>query len=107
MEKTHIISVKDIRRIKKITPRFPQLMQPNYEQRVKWEYEHLLAKKEELYHLRERVWELEKTVNYLESEWKRKSDFFEIEFETTEREVKTTKSNMLINGATVYDCNKR
>ena len=107
MKTTHKIKVEDKTKIKHIHFKFPHLMQTNSEQEIKWEYEKLCAKKNELYSARDRVRELEKECTRLEKEWEAKKSLFDIEFESYEKEVTTTKSYMTINGKTVYDCNSR
>jgi hypothetical protein len=82
-------------------------MDSHSEQEIKWEYEALCGKKRELYNARELVRQLEKECDRREKEWNAKKDMFDIEFESYEKEVKTTKSYMTINGKTVYDCNSR
>ena len=107
METTHKIRVEDKTKIKHIHFKFPHLMHTNSEQEIKYEYEALCAKKQELYDARDRVRQLEKEYGRREKEWNSKKDLFDIEFESYEKEVKTTKSYMTINGKTVYDCNSR
>lgn len=72
------------------------------EKMVKSEYRELLNVKEKLYAAREEVRKLEKLYGTLEAGWNSKKDMFDIEFESTEKEVKTEKSNMLLNGKLVY-----
>ena len=107
METTHKIRVEDKTKIKHIHFKFPHLMHTNSEHEIKCEYEALCAKKQELYDVRDRVRQLEKEHERMEKEWNGKKDLFDIEFESYEKEVKTTKSYMTINGKTVYDCNSR
>lgn len=107
MEQKYIVTVKDENRIKAIHFKFPHLMDSNSEQEIKWEYEKLLAKREALYSARDEVRRLEKQVSELEKEWALKETLFDIEFESYEKEITTTKSYMVINGKTVYDCNGR
>ena len=107
METIHKIKVEDKTKIKSINFKFPHLMDTNSEQEIKWEYEKLCTKNAELHSARDRVRELEKEYARLEKQWNDKKDLFDIEFESTEKEVKTIKSYMTINGAVVYDCNGR
>ena len=107
METTHTIKVEDKTKIKHIHFKFPHLMHTNSEQEIKWEYETLCVKKAELYSARDRVRQLEKECDRREKEWNDKKALFDIEFESHEKEVTTTKSYMTINGKTVYDCNSR
>ena len=107
MEITHKIKVEDKTRIKNIRFKFPHLMDSRSEQEIKWEYGALCAKENELHSARERVRQLEKEYDRRMKEWNAKKDLFDIEFESYEKEVTTTKSYMVINGKTVYDCNSR
>ena len=72
------------------------------EKMVKLEYRELLDVKEKLYAAREEVRRLEKKYDTLEKNWNAKKDMFDIEFESTEKEVKTEKANLLLNGKLVY-----
>ena len=107
METTHKIRIEDKTRIKSIKFNFPELMDTDSSTLIREEYYSLLETKEELQEARKAVRELEKELRKKEMAWNKKKDLFEIEFESTEKEVKTTKSYMVINGATVYDCNGR
>lgn len=107
METIHTVHVEDKTRIKSIEFKFPELVSKDAEQLIKKEYYELIATRNELQHAREEVRRLEKLYNTLFQEWEAKRDLFDIEFESTEKEVKTTKSYMTINGKTVYDCNSR
>ena len=71
------------------------------------EYEALVNLQDRLYLARDEVRYLEKELDNKMKEWNGKKDLFDIEFESTEKEVETCISNMVINGDTVYDCNKR
>lgn len=107
MNTTYTIKTQDRKQIKNVTFKFPELMNKSALSMIKAEYQALIDAQEELYATREKVRVLEKKVAKFEEEWKAKSNLFEIEFETIEKEVTVTKSNMVINGATVYDCNSR
>lgn len=102
MEKTHKVKVVDRTKIKSVTFKHPELMGKEAEKMVKLEYRELLDVKEKLYAAREEVRRLEKKYDTLEKSWNAKKDMFEIEFESTEKEVKTEKSNLLLNGKLVY-----
>ena len=71
------------------------------------EYEALVNLQDRLYLARDEVRYLEKELDNKLKAWNGKTDLFDIEFESTEKEVETCISNMVINGDTVYDCNKR
>ena len=107
METIHKVKVEDETKIKSIKFKFPELVSNNAEQIITKEYYELIATKNELQYAREEVRRLEKLYNTLYQEWEAKRDLFDIEFESTKKEVKTTKSYMTINGKTVYDCNSR
>jgi glycerol-3-phosphate dehydrogenase len=102
METTHKVKVEDRTKIKSITFKHPELMGKDAEKMVKSEYRELLNLKEKLYAAREEVRKLETLYGTLEADWNSKKDMFDIEFESTEKEVKTEKSNMLLNGKLVY-----
>lgn len=102
MEKIHKVKVVDRTKIKSVTFKHPELMGKDAEKMVKLEYRELLDVKEKLYAAREEVRRLEKKYDTLEKSWNAKKDMFEIEFESTEKEVKTEKSNLLLNGKLVY-----
>lgn len=102
METIHKVKVVDYAKIKRITFKHPELMGKNAEKMVKLEYRELMDVKEKLYAAREEVRRLEKKYDSLQKAWDAKKEMFDIEFECTEKEVKTEKSNMTINGALVY-----
>ena len=102
MEKIHKIKVVDRTKIKRVTFKHPELMGKDAERMVKLEYRELLDVKEKLNAAREEVRRLEKKCDALEKNWNSKKTMFDIEFESTEKEVKTEKSNMLLNGKLVY-----
>ena len=105
MEKIHKINVVDRTRIKSVTFKHPELMGKDAEKMVKSEYRELLNIKEKLYAAREEVRKLEKLYGTLEADWNAKKEMFDIEFESTEKEVKTQKSYLTINGDLVYSYN--
>jgi hypothetical protein len=105
MEKIHKVKVVDYAKIKRITFKHPELMGKNAEKMVKLEYRELMDVKEKLYAAREEVRRLEKKYDSLQKAWDAKKEMFDIEFECTEKEVRTEKSNMTINGALVYSYN--
>lgn len=102
MEKVHKVKVVDYAKIKRVTFKHPELMGKDAEKMVKLEYRELLDVKEKLYDAREEVRRLEKKFGTLEKNWNSKKDMFDIEFESTEKEVRTEKSNLLLNGKLVY-----
>lgn len=102
METIHKIKVVDYAKIKRVTFKHQELMGKDAEKMVKLEYRELLNVKDKLYAAREEVRRLEKKYDTLEKNWNSKKEMFDIEFESTEKEVKTEKSNMLLNGKLVY-----
>ena len=102
METIHKVKVVDRTKIKSVTFKHPELMGKDAEKMVKLEYRELLDVKDKLYAAREEVRRLEKKYDTLEKSWNAKKEMFDIEFESTEKEVKTEKSNMLLNGKIVY-----
>lgn len=102
METIHKVKVEDRTKIKNVTFKHPELMGKDAEKMVKLEYRELLDVKEKLYAAREEVRRLEKKYDTLEKSWNAKKEMFDIEFESTGKEVKTEKSNMLLNGKLVY-----
>lgn len=105
METTHKVKVVDKRNIKSIRFKNPELMGKDAETMIKEEYCMLLSTQDELYEARRKVWDLEKQYAKLEQEWRAKQDMFDIEFESYEKEVKTQKSYLTINGDLVYSYN--
>ena len=102
METTHKVKVVDRTKIKSVTFKHPELMGKDAEKMVKSEYRELLNIKEKLYAAREEVRKLEKLYGTIEADWNSKKEMFDIEFESTEKEVKTQKSYLTINGDLVY-----
>lgn len=102
MEKIHKVNIVDRTKIKSVTFKHPELMGKDAEKMVKLEYRELLDVKEKLYAAREEVRRLEKKYDTLEKNWNSKKEMFDIEFESTEKEVKTEKANLLLNGKLVY-----
>lgn len=102
METIHKIKVVDYAKIKRVTFKHPELMGKDAEKMVKLEYRALMDAQEELYEAREKVRKLEKRLDAMQKAWNSKKEMFDIEFESTEKEVKTEKSNMLLNGKLVY-----
>lgn len=102
METIHKVKIEDRTKIKSVTFKHPELMGKNAEKMVRLEYKALLDSKAELSEARDRVRKLEKRVDAMEKSWNSKKDMFDIEFECTEKEVKTQKSYLTINGDLVY-----
>ena len=102
METIHKVKVVDRTKIKSVTFKHPELMGKDAEKMVKLEYRALMDAQNELYEARDHVRNLERKFKAMEDSWNAKKDMFDIEFESTEKEVRTEKSNMTINGALVY-----
>jgi hypothetical protein len=102
METIHKVNIVDRTKIKSVTFKHPELMGKDAEKMVKSEYRELLNLKEKLYAAREEVRKLERLYGTIEADWNSKKEMFDIEFESTEKEVKTQKSYLTINGDLVY-----
>lgn len=102
METIHKVKVVDRTKIKKVTFKHPELMGKDAVKMVKLEYRSLMDAQEELYEAREKVRKLEKRLDAMQKAWNSKKEMFDIEFESTEKEVKTEKANLLLNGKLVY-----
>lgn len=102
METIHKVKVVDRSKIKSVTFKHPELMGKNAEKMVKLEYRELLDVKEKLYAAREEVRRLEKKYGTLEKNWNAKKEMFDIEFESTEKEVKTTKATFGLKNVNGY-----
>ena len=103
METIHKVKVEDRTKIKSVTFKHPELMGKDAEKMVRLEYKALLDSKAELSEARDRVRKLEKRVDAMEKSWNSKKEMFDIEFESTEKDVKTQKSYLTINGDLVYE----
>lgn len=102
METIHKVKVVDRTKIKSVTFKHPEIMGKDAEKMVKLEYRALLDAKAELSEARDKVRKLEKKVDAMEKSWNAKNEMFDIEFECTEKEVKTQKSYLTVNGDLVY-----
>lgn len=107
METIHIVKVEDKSRIKSIKFKFPELMDTDALSFIKDEYYALKETENELHSARDLVRSLEKKLAEMKKNWEAKEGLFDIEFDSCEKEVKTTKSYMTINGDTVYNCNTK
>ena len=102
METIHKVKGVDYAKIKRITFKHPELMGKNAEKMVKLEYRELMDVKKKLYAAREEVRKLEKLYGTLEKDWNAKKEMFDIEFESTEKEVKTTKATFGLKNVNGY-----
>ena len=102
METIHKVKVVDRTKIKSVTFKHPEIMGKDAEKMVRLEYRALLDAKAELSEARDKVRKLEKKVDAMEKSWNAKNEMFDIEFESTEKEVRTEKSNLTVNGDLVY-----
>lgn len=105
METIHKVKVVDQTKIKKVTFKHPELMGKDAEKMVKLEYRALMDMQNELYEARDHVRNLERKFKAMEDAWNSKKEMFDIEFESIEKEVKTQKSYLTINGDLVYTYN--
>lgn len=78
--------------------KFPELVEPNAKDKIAEEYYNILSKEEELHTLRRKVWDLEEEIKLLRADFNLKSSLFEIEFDTEEKEVETSKCNVMVEG---------
>lgn len=102
METIHTVKVVNKDRIVGVKFKNPELMHPNAAESVVREYHTMRDKQRELSLARERVRQLEKEFATLEKEWNAKKDMFDIEFEATEKEVKTTKATIGLKNVNGY-----
>ena len=102
MEKIHKVNVVDYAKIKRVTFKHPELMGKDAEKMVESEYRELLNVKDKLYAAREEVRNLENLYRTLEADWNSKKDMFDIEFESTEKEVKTIKTILGLKNVNGY-----
>ena len=102
METIHKVKVEDKTRIKSIKFNFPELMDTASSSLIREEYYSLIETKEELQEARKVVRELEKKLHKKEMAWNNKKGLFEIEFESNEKEVKTTKSFVALKNVNGY-----
>lgn len=73
-------------------------MEPNAKEKIAEEYYNILSKEDELYETRRKVWQLEKEIKELKDEFNVKSNLFQIEFEVDEKEIKTSKCQVMVEG---------
>lgn len=97
-ENKTIIESTDRSRIKSITFKYPELMSADSENKIRLEYYAILGMKDALHEARDRVRVLEKELEDAENAFKDKSKLFTMEFETSQKEVVTYKSNMAFKG---------
>lgn len=98
MNRVETIHIENRKKIKDIIIKFPELMEPNAKNKIAEEYYNILSKEEELNTLRHKVWELEEEIKTLRNEFNLKSNLFEIEFETKEKTIETSKCGVMVEG---------
>lgn len=98
MSRIETIHIENRRKIKDIIIKFPELMEPNAKEKIAEEYYNILSKEDELYETRHKVWKLENEIKELKDEFNVKSNLFQIEFETDEKEIKTSKCQVMVEG---------
>lgn len=98
MSRVETVHIENRRKIKDIIIKFPELMESNAKNRIAEEYYNILSKEDELHETRQKVWQLEEEIKRLRNDFNLKSNLFEIEFETDEKEVETSKCQVMIEG---------
>lgn len=98
MSRVETVHIENRRKIKDIIIKFPELMESNAKDRIAEEYYNILSKEDELHETRQKVWQLEEEIKRLRNDFNLKSNLFEIEFETNEKEVETSKCQVMIEG---------
>lgn len=98
MSRVETIHIENRRKIKDIILKFPELMESNAKEIIEKEYYTILSKEDELHALRHKVWELEEEIKTLRNEFNLKSSLFEIEFETKEKTIETSKCGVMVEG---------
>ena len=98
MGKITTINITDYTRIKKVTPKFPELMNTNAEENLKYLHESMLRAKKELEKSRELIRLNEASYNSLKEEFNSKASLFDIEYECTTKEHIINDSNISIQG---------
>lgn len=98
MENTQKLVLTDTRKIKRICFKYPDLIGPDTENRIKESYQKLLELKDLLHEYRTKVIELEKEVSKKDQEFREITATCTIEFATYEKEYRTVTSNLFIAG---------
>lgn len=98
MGNTQKLVITDSSKIKKVHFKYPDLLNEDAEIIIKNDYANLMSLKDKLHEYRTRVIELEKAVTNAEKAFREKTHSCTLEFETYEKEYKTTVSNLFIGG---------
>lgn len=98
MSRVETIHIENRRKIKDIIIKFPELMESSAKAKIAEEYYNILSKEDELHKIRHKVWQLEDEIKRLKDEFNLKSNLFDIEFETDEKEVETSKCQVMVEG---------
>lgn len=98
MSRVETIHIENRKKIKDIIIKFPELVESNAKEKIAEDYYNIVSKEEELHTLRNKVWNLEEEIKTLKDEFSLKSSLFEIEFETEEKTVETSKCNVMVEG---------
>ena len=98
MSRVEIIHIENRRKIKDIIIKFPELVEPNAKDKIAEEYYNILSKEDELHETRHKVWQLEEEIKRLRDEFNVKSNLFEIEFETDNKEIETSECQVIVEG---------
>lgn len=96
MKKT--ISIVDKNKVVKVNFKYPELMSEDSEKLILDEYYSILDTERELQEERAKVRELEEIVKQKRQKFNDKSNLFELEFSTSNKEVSTTKSGVMFKG---------
>lgn len=97
-ERKEIIKIHDKKVIKSIIFKYPELMKDNSEELIRKEYSDIIALEEELFKQREKVRELETLLDNKKTEFNTKSILFDLEFDSSEKEITLYKANVMIQG---------
>lgn len=73
-------------------------MEKNAIESIKNEYYRILSKEDELYETRDKVRRLESEIESLRRDFNLKSNLFDIEFETSTKEIENSKCRVMVEG---------
>lgn len=92
------IHIENRRKIKDIILKFPELMEKNAKEQIANEYYNILSKEDALYETRDKVRKLEDEISHLRQEFNLKANLFDIEFETSTKEVESYRCGVMVEG---------
>lgn len=90
------IENKDI--LKRVIPKYPDLMSEDIEDKIKTEYQSLVDIKTQLHSARDLVRKLENDYTEKQKYFKDLDNLFEFEFESEEIEIQNTKCGVMVKG---------